>query len=85
MLSLRGAYLLASAITILTVLTTWMSGWYETAREVWSGGAWPGVSWPMRLLPFVLASWPAAYLLAKAKSQPANYKRTSAGNGTLSR
>jgi hypothetical protein len=82
-LSLRSAYLLASAITILTALTTWMSGWYETAREVWSGGAWPGVSWPTRLLPFVLVSWPAAYLLAKAKRQDASYKRRGIGSGTL--
>ncbi|HUD65388.1 MAG TPA: hypothetical protein VMQ17_12445 [Candidatus Sulfotelmatobacter sp.] len=66
-LALRAAYVLASAITILTILTTWMSGWYETAHEVWSGGAWQGVSWPMRLLPLVLVSWPVAYVLATAK------------------
>jgi hypothetical protein len=36
-LPLRTAYLLASAITTLTILTTWLSGWYETAHEVWSG------------------------------------------------
>jgi hypothetical protein len=65
-LPLRSAYILASAITILTILTTWMSGWYETAHEVSSGGAWPGVSWPMRLLPFVLVSSPVAYLLIEA-------------------
>jgi hypothetical protein len=64
---LGAAYGLASAITILTILTTWMSGWYEIAHEAWSGGAWHGVSWPMRLLPFVLISWPVAYLLANAK------------------
>jgi len=65
-LPLRPAYLLASAITILTIFATWTSGWYETAHEIWSGGAWRGVSWPKRLLPFVLAGWPAAYLLATA-------------------
>ncbi|PYT24947.1 MAG: hypothetical protein DMG57_26865 [Acidobacteria bacterium] len=65
-LPLRPAYLLASAITILTILATWTSGWYETAHEIWSGGAWRGVSWPKRQLPFVLAGWPAAYLLATA-------------------
>jgi len=65
-LPLSSAYVLASAITILTILTTWMSGWYETAHEVWSGGAWQGVSWPMRLVPFVLVSWPVAYLLGEA-------------------
>jgi hypothetical protein len=66
----RHAYLLASAIAILTILATWMSGWYERAHEVWSGGAWPGASWPMLALPFVLVSWPAAYLLALAHRQP---------------
>jgi hypothetical protein len=66
-LPMLSAYVLASAITVLTILTTWMSGWYEAAHEVWSSGAWHRVSWPMRLLPFVLASWPVAYLLASAK------------------
>ena len=65
-LPLRSAYVLASAIAILTILTTWMSGWYETAHELWSGGAWQGVSWPMRLLPFVLVSSPVVYLLVEA-------------------
>lgn len=63
---LRAAYALASVITILTILTTWMNGWYETAREAWSNGAWPGVSWPLRLLPFVLVNWPVGYLLTIA-------------------
>ncbi len=66
-LPLRAAYVLASAITIFTILVTWMSGWYETAHEVWSSGAWHGVSLPVRLLPFVVVSWPVAYLLASAK------------------
>ncbi|PYV96124.1 MAG: hypothetical protein DMG89_18680 [Acidobacteria bacterium] len=66
-LPLRAAYVLASAITIFTILVTWMSGWYETAHEVWSSGAWHGVSWTMRLLPFVVVSWPITYLLATAK------------------
>jgi hypothetical protein len=65
-LPLRSAYVLASAITIFTILTTWMSGWYETARKLWSGGAWQGVSWPMRTLPFVLVSLPVAYLFVEA-------------------
>ena len=52
-LPMHHAYLLGSVITILTILTTWTSGWYEAAHEVWSGGVWPGVSWPMRLLPFL--------------------------------
>ena len=66
-LPLRAAYVLASAITIFTILVTWMSGWYETAHEVWSSGAWHGVLWTMRLLPFVVVSWSITYLLASAK------------------
>jgi hypothetical protein len=68
-LRVRHAYLLSSAIAVLAMLTTWMTGWYETAHQVWSGGTWPGVSWPMRLLPFLLVSWPAAYLIATAYCQ----------------
>jgi hypothetical protein len=76
-LPLRAAYVLASAITILTILTTWMSGWYETAHEVWSGGAWHGVSWPMRMLPFVLVSCPVAYLLVTANRQTTSDKQNT--------
>jgi hypothetical protein len=65
----RAAYVLTSAIIIFTIVLTWMSGWYETAHEVWSGGAWPGVPWTTRLLPFVVVSWPVAYLLAAANRQ----------------
>jgi len=68
-LSLRHAYVLGSIITVLTVLTIWTSGWYESAHEVWSGGVWPGVSWPTRLLPYLLVSWPVAYLFATAYQQ----------------
>jgi hypothetical protein len=74
----RAAYLLASAITIFTILVTWMSGWYETAHEVWSSGAWHGVSWTTRLLPFVVVSWPITYLLATAiRKRPASHKETA--------
>ena len=76
-LPLRAVYVLASAITIFTILTTWMSGWYETAHEEWSGGTWHGVAWPVRLLPFVLASWPVAYLLAMASRQHTSVNKTT--------
>ena len=76
-LRLRAAYVMVSAITIFTILVTWMSGWYETAHEVWSGGSWHGVSWPMRLLPFVLVSWPVAYLLGAANRQHASGRETT--------
>jgi hypothetical protein len=74
----RTAYVLASAITIFTILVTWMSGWYETAHEVWSSGAWHGVPWTARLWPFVVVSWPIAYLLATAnRQQTASRKETT--------
>lgn len=74
----RGAYVLASAITIVTIFVTWMSGWYETAHEVWSGGAWHGDSWTTRLLPFVVVSWPITYLLATAnRRSPTSHKETA--------
>jgi hypothetical protein len=75
-LPVRHAYLLGSAITVLTILTTWMSGWYETAHEAWSGAVRLGVSWPMRLLPFLLVSWPAAYLLTNTYRQHTMERKT---------
>ena len=68
-LPVRAAHVMASAITIFTILVMWMSGWYETAHEVWSSGAWHGVSWTTRLLPFVVVSWPVAYLVATSNRQ----------------
>lgn len=74
----RAAYGMASAITIFTILVTWMSGWYETAHEVWSNGAWHGDSLTTRLLPFVVVSWPITYLLATANRQsPASRKEVA--------
>jgi len=60
-LTVHNASLIASANIALTVLTTWSTGWYEPAHLP---ARWPGVPWSTRLLPFLLASWPAAYLLA---------------------
>ena len=74
---LHAVYVLAAAITILTILTTWMSGWYETAHEVWSAGAWHRVAWPVRLLPFALASWPVANLLVVADRQHTSVNETT--------
>jgi hypothetical protein len=62
-LSPRAAYSLVFGVAILMIAATWMSGWYETAHEVWSGGVWPRMSWPRRVLPFLLVSSPAAYLV----------------------
>jgi hypothetical protein len=68
-LRFKQVVLLAAVIVILTSLVTWTSGWYETVRQVWSGGAWQPVPWPRRLLPLATASWPVAYMLATASGR----------------
>lgn len=66
-LSMRWTHLLAAASALLAVLTAWMSGWYDTAHTLWSGGVWQADAWYLRLLPFALATWPAAWLLHKRR------------------
>ena len=68
-LSLRGACVVGLLAMVLAILLTWMSGRYETAHEIWSGGVWRGASWPTLLLPFLLASWPAVYVFARSFRQ----------------
>jgi hypothetical protein len=65
-LPMRYACLVGGAVAVLTILMTWMGGWYETAHETWSGGTWPGVSLPMTLLPYLLVSWPAVWLMGRS-------------------
>lgn len=60
-LAVHHAYLTAAVNTALVILATWSTGWYDPAHLP---ARWPGVPWSTRLLPFLLASWPAAYLLA---------------------
>jgi hypothetical protein len=59
-LAVRHAYLIGSVNAALTIFTTWSTGWYDPAHLP---ARWPGVPWSTRLLPFLLVSWPAAYLL----------------------
>ena len=68
-LEVRPTVILAVAVAILSSLVTWTSGWYESAHETWSGGAWRGVPWQTRVLPLALVSWPVAYMLATATCQ----------------
>jgi hypothetical protein len=69
-LSACNSVLLATAIAALTMLATWTDGWWQTALQVWSQGAWhETVAWQDRMLPFAVVSWPAAYLLALASSR----------------
>ena len=58
--TVRHAYLIGSVNAALTIFTTWSTGWYDPAHLP---ARWPGVPWSTRLLPFLLVSWPAAYLL----------------------
>jgi hypothetical protein len=60
-LTVPHACLIGSVNAGLTILMTWSTGWYDPAHLP---ARWPGVPWSTRLLPFLLASWPAAYLLA---------------------
>jgi hypothetical protein len=60
-LSVRHTYLIGSVNIALAVLATWATGWYDPAHLP---AAWPRVPWAVRLQPFLLVSWPAAYLLA---------------------
>jgi len=66
-LPVRYAYSLGAAVMVLAILATWMSGWYATAEEAWSRGAWHGGS--RATLQFLLVSWPAFYLLINADRQ----------------
>lgn len=60
-LAVHHAALLGSVNTALAILTTWSTGWYDPAHLP---ARWPHVPWSTRVLPFLLASLPAAYLLA---------------------
>jgi hypothetical protein len=60
-LPVRHTYLIGSVNIVLALLAMWATGWYDPAHLP---ARWPGVPWPVRLLPFLLVSSPAAYLLA---------------------
>lgn len=57
--------LLTVTVATLTALVTWTGGWGQVALERWSEGTWNpgGPSWQERLLPLLVVSWPALYLL----------------------
>jgi len=60
-LTVHHAYLMASLNIALALLATWSTGWYDPAHLP---ARWPGVPWSTRVLPSLLVSLPAAYLLA---------------------
>ena len=59
-LNVHHAYLIGSVSTALTILMTWSTGWYDPAHLP---ARWPGIPWSTRVLPFLWAGLPAAYLL----------------------
>ena len=73
-LTVHHAYLIGAVNIALTILTTWSTGWYDPAHLP---ARWPGVPWSTRLLPFLLVSWPAAYLLVASLRAAAQGARPS--------
>jgi hypothetical protein len=69
------ALLLSASVAAATGLLIWMQGWQRAALEKWSEGKWSpgGPSWPERLVPLLVLSWPVVYLLATQR-QHANEK-----------
>lgn len=66
-LNVPQAGILALATAVLTAGAIWASGMPAAAVVRWSGGVWdPGLGWQARLLPLILLSWPAGYVLANA-------------------
>jgi hypothetical protein len=75
-LSLQHAIVLLVATVGVIALVTWTSSWPQTALERWSEGAIRGgVPWSRRLLPYLLLSWPAAWIVANsARRSPLSRK-----------
>jgi hypothetical protein len=65
-LGMRQAATVAVTVMIVSGLAFWTDGWYEAARESWSGGVWHGDRWHERLLPIGLLNWPLAYMIASS-------------------
>jgi len=62
-LSSRQLFVLFAAVLAVLVLVTWTSGWPAAGVARWSEGALAGgPPWYRRVLPYLLLSWPAAYL-----------------------
>lgn len=68
-LGMKATILLAAATATLTTLVTLTQGWQFTALQRWSLGAirYPTPGWEERLLPLLILSWPAAYLLRRIR------------------
>jgi len=65
-LSIQQAMGLLVVTVCLIALVTWTSGWPQAALERWSEGVMHGggMPWYRRLLPYLLLSWPAAWIAA---------------------
>lgn len=68
-LSLQQAMVLLVVTVCLIALVTWTSGWPQAALERWSEGVMHGggMPWYRRLLPYLLLSWPAAWIVASRR------------------
>lgn len=60
-LALKPAIIFTVITFVLMYLLFWSSGWYDAAFEKWSNITFPVTPWPFRLLPLLLAGWPAAF------------------------
>jgi hypothetical protein len=69
-LPLQQAIALFAATVGVIAFVTWTSGWQQAGLARWSEGAiHGGMPWYRRLLPYLLLSWPAAWILASSCRQ----------------
>jgi hypothetical protein len=75
-LSRQHMVILLIATVGVIALVTWTSGWHQVALERWSEGVMHGgMPWYRRLLPYLLLSWPAAWIVASSTRRGALLSR----------
>lgn len=72
-LPVKPALFFAASTLVLGALLFWTNGWYEAGLQNWSNHAFPVAPWPQRMLPMLLASWPAAYLPFLNRRKPLEF------------
>jgi hypothetical protein len=66
-LAFQQAVFLLLLTVCLIAFETWTSGWPQAGLERWSEGAMHGgIPWYRRLLPFLLLSWPSAWIVVSS-------------------
>lgn len=69
-LSLQQAMILLAVTVGVIAFVTWTSGWPQAALERWSHGVmYRGMPWYRRSLPYLLLSWPTAWIVASSSSR----------------